>query len=357
MDKLRVGIVGVGEAAQILHLPSLSQLDDLFEVTALCDVSRTVLDGVGRRWGVEARMTDYLELVARANVDVVLIANPSSYHYEVTMAAIKAGKHVLVEKPMCYSPDEADRITEAADSASVTVQVGYMRRYAPTFLEGCRLVREMETVRFARVHDVIGSNAQIIAPTSRVIRGTDISDELKQAGYRHDAEATAAAIGEVPQELSTAYHIMLGLSSHDLSAMREIIGAPRRVLNATQRSGGRTMTATLDYGEFVCLFETSLDEIARFDATIEVYGNQRAVRVDWNTPYVRNLQTLLTVTEANGRHATTTSTHADWGDNFTHEWRALHENVTQKKKPKSSPADYRKDLEIFLGMMEHLKRE
>ena len=99
MSRLSIGIVGCGEVAQIAHLPSLYQLSDLFVVTALCDASQNVLRGVGNAWSIETRITDYRELVTLDTVDAVLIAKPNPYHAEITIAATRAGNHVLVEKP------------------------------------------------------------------------------------------------------------------------------------------------------------------------------------------------------------------------------------------------------------------
>ena len=91
MDRLRVGIVGCGEVTQIVHLPSIAQLPGRFVVTALCDVSRKVLDAVGDRWQVANRYTDYHALAESPDVDVVLVANPNAYHAPVTLAAVRAG--------------------------------------------------------------------------------------------------------------------------------------------------------------------------------------------------------------------------------------------------------------------------
>jgi predicted dehydrogenase len=103
MQRLRIGIVGCGEVTQIMHLPSLNQLAEQFVVTALCDVSDTVLQVVSEQWRVEKRYHEYQELVAQDDVDAVLVANPDAYHTEVALAAIAAGKHVLIEKPMCMT--------------------------------------------------------------------------------------------------------------------------------------------------------------------------------------------------------------------------------------------------------------
>jgi len=61
MDQLRVGVVGCGMIAQIMHLPYLSELPE-FRLTALCDLSRTVVEAMGERFGVAARYTDYEDL-------------------------------------------------------------------------------------------------------------------------------------------------------------------------------------------------------------------------------------------------------------------------------------------------------
>ena len=115
--RIRVGVIGCGEVTQIIHLPTLAQLADRFEVTALCDISRTVLDGVAGAWGVERRTQDAGALAAAPDVDVVLVANPDQYHGDATLAAIAAGKDVLVEKPMCLGLRECDEIIAAADAA------------------------------------------------------------------------------------------------------------------------------------------------------------------------------------------------------------------------------------------------
>src|SRR5262252_3295303 len=135
--RIRVGIVGCGEVTQIMHWPSLYQLSDRYEVTALCDVSPVILEKLGKLWNVQTLTTDQRELVKQSDVDAVLVANPNAFHAEATLAAIAAGKHVLVEKPMCMTRREAEEIIAAQKKSNLVVQVGYMRRYAPAFLDGC----------------------------------------------------------------------------------------------------------------------------------------------------------------------------------------------------------------------------
>src|SRR6201987_6306067 len=133
---------------------------------------------------------------------------------------------------------------------------------------------------------------------------------------------------------------MLGLRSHDLSAMRELIGIPGKVLFAAQRAGGRYLAAAFDYGAFVCQFETGIDNIPRFDAHLECLGEYKTLRVQYDTPYFRNLPIRVFTTESNGQGGVTTSAaHPAWGDPFVAEGKAFYDNVTQNRLPKSGPAD------------------
>src|SRR3954452_19681071 len=257
---IRVVIAGCGEVTQIMHLPTLAQLPDLFEVTALCDVSRRVLDGVGGAWGVEQRLTDVAALVARDDVDAVLVANPDAFHAESTLAALAAGKDVLVEKPMCIGLRECDAIAAAAERAGAIVQVGYMRRHAPALAYAREALAELGDIRFARVHDLIGRNRLIIERTSRVIRPDDLGPEPAAARARR-RELITEALGPLPEDLVVAYGQLLGLGSHDSSAMRRLLGSPRGVAHAAAHHGGMYVTAVIDYGSYVCHFETGVDDI------------------------------------------------------------------------------------------------
>jgi predicted dehydrogenase len=356
MKRIQIGIVGCGEVTQIIHLPSLSYLADKFMVTALCDISNNVLNQVGNQWQISQRYLDYRDLLAKAEVDAILVASPDAYHSEIALAAIKAGKHLMIEKPMCITLNEADEIIAAKEQAQVTVQVGYMRRYAPAFVKACQLIDELGDIRLARVYDVLGRNPLFIKGTSRVVRGKDITDDIITAGRQLRDRSITEAIGDSPAELRIAYGLMLGLSSHDISAMRELLGIPQRVLYAAQRCGGIYLTAAFDYGRYICHYETGINNIPKFDAHLEIFGDEKILRVEYDTPYVRNLPIRLHIIESNSKGGVLQiAEHPEWGDAFVAEWQAFYDNVTGGLEPKTSPADFRQDLELFQHMIKAMK--
>jgi predicted dehydrogenase len=351
-DRVRIGIIGCGEVAQIIHLPALRDLRDRFAVTALCDISAVVREGVGEIWNIPRRFADFQELVSCPEVDAVLVANPHVLHTETALAAMAAGKHVLIEKPLCVAPADADALIAGRDRTGVVAQVGYMRRHAPAFLVARELVQGLDDIRLARVHDVLGRNALFIAPTTNVVRPTDLMPEVGVQLAAALAAATEAAIGKTSLELAGAYSLLLGLSSHDLSAMRELLGPPHRVLYAAHRGErGQALSAAFDYGGFVCNFESTIDLIPRFDAHIEVYSPTRVIRVEYDTPYIRNLPGRVVVTSVDERGQARVSTTSAWRDPFVMEWEAFHAAVTSGAPVKTTLEDAHLDLQLFHDMI------
>src|SRR5262245_29562180 len=128
MSRLRVGVIGAGRAARDLHLAALARMDDA-ESVALADPDREALDDAADSFGVEHRSTDYRELLADDGIDAICIAAPSDLHAEIGLAALDAGKHLFVEKPLALSIEDCDRLVERAATAGVRTMVGYNLRF------------------------------------------------------------------------------------------------------------------------------------------------------------------------------------------------------------------------------------
>lgn len=152
--KVRVGIIGCGEIAQVVHIPTLSFLSDLFQITYLCDISQTLLDHCKAKViGLEAPKvtTNPEELCASSCVDVVFVINSDEYHALHGTLALSHNKHVFIEKPMALNERDANAVIEAQKSSEGRVMVGYMRRFAPTFEDAVREIGGMDKILYARV--------------------------------------------------------------------------------------------------------------------------------------------------------------------------------------------------------------
>jgi predicted dehydrogenase len=355
LSRLSTGVIGLGEVAQVVHLPVLRSLPDRFEVSAVCDISPGLLARVGA--GVPRRYSDATEMLDDTNLDCVLVLNSDEYHAEVTVAALDRGIHVLVEKPMCLSPREAEQIIAARDRSGATVMVGYMRRFAPAFVEATARIGGLGPINYARVHDIIGRNQLLIDQTAHVDRPGDVPRSLIESRWARGRALVAEALGDVPDRLAGAYRLLCGLGSHDLSAMRALLGPPRGVAAARMWRDGRFIAALLEYDDYVVTYETGVDEQLRFDAHIEVYGERATMRIQYDTPYIRHLPTVLVTEESrgDGLHRTVARPHLK--DPYTHELEYFHEIVTRGGRPKTDPEDFLADLGLFAELIRIIAKD
>ena len=123
MDKLRVAFIGTG---RISDLHALAYLDDeRADIVAVCDQNMALAQMRGESWGLpESRIfSDYQEMLALADIDLVEILLPHHLHHRATLDAVAAGKHVSVQKPMALSLQEADEMVAAARAAGVIFKV------------------------------------------------------------------------------------------------------------------------------------------------------------------------------------------------------------------------------------------
>lgn len=127
---LRVGIVGLGGIARAQHVPGYLASKHV-EIAALCDVNEDALQAVGAELGVETLTTDWHELVAMPDLDIVDVCTYPNTHHPVSMAAIEQGEHVFCEKPLALTYPLAREMYEAARDAGVQTGVGFTHRLTP----------------------------------------------------------------------------------------------------------------------------------------------------------------------------------------------------------------------------------
>ena len=128
-DAVRIGVVGLGYWGPNLvrNLADLPQ----FELAALCDLGPDLLEQVGRRYPGVRRTTSADDVFADDTIDAVVVATPVSTHYDLAKAALEAGKHVFVEKPLAASSAEVRELTRTAAENDLVVMPGHTFLYSP----------------------------------------------------------------------------------------------------------------------------------------------------------------------------------------------------------------------------------
>ena len=185
---VRLAILGVGGFARAVHLPSLRKLGDRFRTEAIVTQHGPTAVAAARQVGARTAGTDYREVLTDPAVDAVLIATPSHLHAEMVEAALRAGKHVFVEKPLALTEAELDTLVTLVEelrtspSDSPVVFVGFNRRYSPYMVR----LREAVKQRSTPLHLSYRMNGRPVPPEPGIYRKARQSRVLREACHIFD---------------------------------------------------------------------------------------------------------------------------------------------------------------------------
>ncbi len=130
MEKTRIGVIGLGGVAQLVHLPNLCKMPDVI-IPAVAEINNNRLSAIADKFNVKERYKDYKEMLSKSELDGVIISTPTNTHKQVAIDCLTAGKHVLVEKPLARSAEEVVAIVSTAKKYKKNLMVGMNLRYRP----------------------------------------------------------------------------------------------------------------------------------------------------------------------------------------------------------------------------------
>ncbi|TWU38248.1 Gfo/Idh/MocA family protein [Novipirellula artificiosorum] len=192
---IRWGLIGAGDIAN-KRVAAAIQMDPNSKLVAVCRRSEPQLQQFADHFAVSHRFTDADDLIASPDLDAVYVATPVDCHLPQTLAAARAGKHVLVEKPMAVDPVQCDQMITACDRAGVYLGVAYYRRFYPVVARIQQLVRSGQLGRILSIACVTGNPNSFPADDWRVIRARGGGGPLMDVGS-HRLDLFLQLLGEV----------------------------------------------------------------------------------------------------------------------------------------------------------------
>lgn len=185
MKKLKIGVLGAGHLGKI-HIRCIKMLEDDYELVGFFDPNKDKAIEVAQEHGLTAY--DSVEALI-ADVDVIDVVTPTLSHYECSSQAIRAHRHVFVEKPITNTLDEAKSLMKLAHEADVKMQVGHVERFNPAFVTAKHAFDEP---RFIETHRLSQFNP----------RGTDVSVVLDL--MIHDIDIVLSVVGGNVKNISAS---------------------------------------------------------------------------------------------------------------------------------------------------------
>lgn len=276
---LRIAIIGYSFMGSVhaqawTTAPRFFDLGTEVTLAVVCGRDEAAAAAFAQRFAVERIETDWRTVIASDDIDVVDICTPGHLHAEIAVAALAAGKHVLCEKPLANSVDEAERMTEAAELAElrgVRCMVSFSYRRTPALAYARQLVEE------GRLGDI------------RHIRALYLQDWIVDPGFplvwRLDAtQAGSGALGDLGAHIIDLAGYVTGHRITGVSALTETfvkerpLPANTRGLSA-EASAGSTGAVTVD-DAVVVLARTDKGALATFEASRFATGRKNALRIE-----------------------------------------------------------------------------
>ena len=169
MKTVNVGVIGVGAMGEN-HVRVYHKIEEA-NLIGVSDVSERALKKIEKKYGAKG-YTDYNELLNNPEIDAVSVCVPTTFHYAVVMEAIKHKKHVLVEKPIAFTLNEAEEMIAAAKEAGVLLATGHVERFNPAVQKAKELIDD------GVIGDIVSAFAKRVGPLPPRIKDVGVSIDL-----------------------------------------------------------------------------------------------------------------------------------------------------------------------------------
>lgn len=349
-SQLRIGLIGCGAIAQIMHIPYLLDDSEKFDLVALSDLHQPTLEAVANQYSIAGRYTDWRRLIARDDIDAVVICHNGS-HKDSILAALDSDKHIFVEKPMTWNWREAEEVAIRAAQSNKIVQIGYHKLYDPGFRYAKQELNKMHDVGYARITVLHPANELGLSPY-RIRRGNGIISEghIDPGTWEGQVQGQLAGFSggdlePLVDEVLGAHKdnptLRLGLGIITVSLIHQIytlwgfLGAPERVVYTSFWREGMSIHAELEYSDSLhCTLDWHfLSHLKDYREEYAFYGNHERVIMQLPSPYFRNFPSPVIVQGGEGELAWEKRVTVNYEEAFRDELRAFYDNVQHGRQP------------------------
>ncbi|MHB8628143.1 MAG: Gfo/Idh/MocA family protein [Aggregatilineales bacterium] len=353
---LRIGVIGCGAIAQIMHLPHLTDYTEYFDLVAIADANQAVLDAVGDHFHIARRFVDWRELLASADIDAVVLSHSGSHH-DAVIAALDANKHVFCEKPLGWNVREVEAVAARAAKSDRVVQIGYHKLYDPGFAYAKAHIPQMRDIALARITMLHPDNNLGLSP-HRIRRGNGVINEghadpapwpafvkaqLDGAAGGPVASLVDEALGARKSDarLRLGYGFLVQSIIHQVYTIFGLLGQPSRVVSTDIWREGMSIHTVIEYpNDCVCTLDFHyLPYLKDYREEYAFFGNHERLILQFPSPYYRNFPSPVIV--QGGEHEQSWEKHitVSYDEAFRNELLAFAENVRLNRKPISSVDD------------------
>lgn len=300
MKQVRVGIVGLGGIAQSVHIKQLLSIKEA-KITAICDIDEEKLEKIGDELQIPAskRYVEYMDLINDEEVDAVEVCTPNNLHVPISIAVLKAGKHLNVEKPLSVDYETVKPLEEVLKACDLEKQIAMT----------CFSYRFRPAVRYAKWIMEQGMLGKVVSASVEYLKDSALW-EGRGLEWRFIKEAAGTGVlGDLGVHLIDMARLLLG-DFKAISGHTEIVVKERPRLDGS----GIGKVETDDFCAFIALLESGA--VANFTITrcalgqrntikYDIYGTEGVISFDLNNPDVLGVCIGKIDADGNGMHTVT----------------------------------------------------
>lgn len=336
---LKIGMIGAGFIGQLAHLMNYVEVKRC-RVVALAEYRPELRRRVCQRYEIPRGYATHTELLADPEVEACIVVTPRPYTAPVGLDCLKAGKHVLTEKPMAGTSDQARELVEAAAARKLHYVVGYMKRHdegvqlAKRMLDESTASGELGPIQFVRAHCYMGDSYC-------KADGHLVSDEKPQ----YSDAGLPMAPTFLPAELAKPYARFVNCFSHNTNLLRYLFGRTPRVDYANM-TGSPGQVAVLDFGNFVASLETGDATNRGWDEVTEVFFQHGCLTLRTPPALLKNVPASVELYKA-GSVQQVIQPRPNWTWAFRRQAEAFVNNILDQRPPLSPGSDAIEDLRLI----------
>ena len=330
-----IGFVGCGTMGQLAHLANFATLDGC-RVVALAERRPKLRELVAAKHGIERTYDTHADLLLAPDIEAVVSITSHSLNDQIVPDLLRAGKHVMTEKPMANSLAGAQKIVEAAEDGGAKTMVGYMKRYdagvqmAKGILDELVQTGRLGKITFVRAHCFGGEWLCNIG-------------EPIQTDEPYPAATPSPHPEWLPKALEEKYHWINNVFCHNINLIRFLLGEPTVNHVDLRKAAGVIL---LEFEGFLCSLEAGQITANHWEEHTQIYFEDGWLRIDTPSPLLRNIPARVELYEA-GTTQRISHPQAEWSWAFRRQAEHFVQCVAEDQEPLSSGRDSLRDMEIL----------
>lgn len=332
---VNIGFVGCGYMGQLAHLANFATLDGC-RVVALAEPRPELRELVAARYGIDRQYNTHADLLLDPDIEAVVSITHHALNDQIAPDLLRAGKHVMTEKPMANCLSGARKIVQAAEAAGAKMMVGYMKRHdagvqmAKAILDDLVRTGSLGAITFVRAHCFGG---EWMCGIGEPIRTQEPYPATTPSPYPD----------WLPNALQEKYDWINNVFCHNINLVRFLLGEPTVNHVDLRKAAGVIL---LEFEGFLCSLEVGQFSANHWDEHTQIYFDDGWLRIDTPSPLLRNVPAKVELYEA-GKTQRISHPQAEWSWAFRRQAEHFVECIAQDQQPLSSGRDSLRDMEIL----------